>query len=434
MRKLIFFSGLFLLLMFFSQPVSADLSWTINPYVQAQQEYTDNLFQDRDDRESDWITVLGAGLDLRGIGPTEGITLNYFPSYAYYHENDDLSTLRHKADLELWKYIRRHLRISFLNVFEHSEEPYVYYDPPVEIDPDVIFIDEDYLRIGRETRSINTARPRLDYQFGPRDRFYFQYSWRQEWNDNPAEEDKGLHTPSAGLTYWFSRFYGLETDLRYTRGIYDESEDRDVWDGRLRLLRNFTRHLDGYVEYRHTHVDYSRDRPGYTAYQPSAGISYTFAREGRFRAGVGYIIRDKEDNGTEERLVLDAVIDKTWSQRRSSFTLRGSTGYTEAFLREGDGFTIFYDARAIYSYGLRRDLDWRIAAGFRHRDYRDREPTRRDNVFDIGTGLNYRWTRHVNVGLNYDYRNVDSDRRASEYYENRATLTLNWVPSPRRLN
>ena len=434
MRYFFILLGLVCLLSGTVRTASADLVWTITPEVRVQQEYTDNLFLDRDDRKSDWITVVGVGAELEARGRTGGMTLGYRPSYSMYYDNDEFDTLRHNADLELWKDLRKDLRWSLSNSFERREytQDLSRY---IEIEEEVLIDPEEILRRGLEPRSVNYARTRLDYQFGPRDRAYAQYGLRHEWNDNPGEEDSVIHMPRAGMTYWFSRLYGLEVAAGYTHGRYDESENVNNWDGRTRLMRNFTRHLDGYLQYRHSHVRYSGDRSGYTLYEPSTGISYRFARDGRLDVGLGYYYRDEEDNGSDDGVVFNTDIYKTWDQRRSSLTLRGGSGATQTFLgTDAQGFTIYYRGGAVYSYALRRDLDWDISADYRRSIYKDRAPERRDSFYRAGTGLSYMWTRSVSVGVNYDHRRVDSNIRAQEYYENRGTLSITWRPRPKRLN
>ncbi len=435
MHVLIFLPGLLLLLLLGCPlQVWAGPMWTLAPNLRIQQEYTDNLFQSRDIRESEWITVLSAGLELQARGRGEGFSLGYRPSYSMYHEYDEYNTLRHNVNLGLWRDLRKHLTFSLNNSFTRTEQPY---EPAIEdIYPEELieFIDED-LRRGREPRNTNTGRARLDYRFGPRDTAYVQYSLRHEWNDNPGEEDSVHHSPTAGMTYWFSRSYGMQVGAGYTHGRYEESENSNHWDGRVRLMRNFTKFLDGYFQYRHSHVRYSGDRSGYTVYEPSAGMTYRFARDGTMSAGVGYNIRDIQDDGYDDRFMLNANIRKTWDRRRSSFTLVGSSGYAESLLgADAQGFTIYYHGRGTYSYALRKNLDWNLNAGYRRNEYKDRTPERRDNVYSAGTGLNYRWTRHTSLGLSYDHRRVDSNIRAQEYYENRATLSLTWRPQGWRLN
>lgn len=414
--------------MLFAQKLSAEAVWVWTPELKIQEQYTDNLFLDSDNRESDWITVLGAGMELQGEGKTGGLRLDYSPSYSLYQEYDQYDTLRHEADLELWKDLSRRLRFTVSDFFERREQPQDAGDVDLWEEQEGAML-EDLLERGREPRSINTARARLDYNFGPRDEAYLQYALRNEWNDNPGEEDNERHTPSLGLTYWFSRLYGLQTAGSYTYADYEDSENREYWDGRMRLMRNFSKKLDGYVQYRHSHLRYSGERSGYTVYEPSVGLAYNFAKQGRMSAGLGYYIQDQEDNGQQEGLVMDADISKTWSQRRSSFSLGGSSGYGESFSgTEEQGFTIYYQGRAEYAYALRKDLDWNLLAGYHHYTYKDRDPERRDHLVKLGTGLSYLWTRSISTDLEYEYRDLSSNLEAQEYYENRGTLSLTWRP------
>ncbi|WP_028575380.1 outer membrane beta-barrel protein [Desulfonatronovibrio hydrogenovorans] len=433
MQKRFVVPALVMLMAFFSQPVSAGALWTITPDANIQQQYNDNIFQARNDRRSDWITVIGAGLSLEALGKSQGMAMSYRPSYSMYHKYDEFDTLRHRADLEMWKNIQENLRVSFHNTLDRREQPYDPDDPDLEYEAG--FFDEDDVRRSRKPRTINTARARMDYRFGPRDSAYVQYGLRNEWNDNVGEEDSAIHSPSAGVTYWFSRLYGVETAMGYDYGRYDESENRQNWDGRVRLMRNFTRFLDGYIQYRHSHIRYSGDRPGYSVYEPSLGVSYRFSQDGHMRVGLAYNFRDREGRSTDESFVLDADINQTWARKRSSFTLRGNSGYAENFRgTDNEGFTIFYHGSAVYSYALRKDLTWNVSGGYRRNMYKDRDPERRDNIYNLGTGISYMWTRQWSLGLDYDYRNVNSNIKAEEYYENRATLTLNWRPQPKRLN
>ena len=443
MRKFIIIPGMLILLAtaFFQEAMAGTL-WTITPEAHVQQQYNDNLFRTRDNTRSDWITVIGAGLELRGVKRTQELTLGYQPSYSIYHRHDEFNTLRHNANLRFRKDLQKNLRFSFIDHFQYSEQPYDpargYRPPDERVVIDEEHIDEEFtdesLRRGREPRTRNSARARLDYQFGPRDRAYAEYHMYHHWNKNPGEEDSVRHSPSMGVQYWFTPRYGLDVSTRYVHGWFDESENLDSWEGRARLMRNFTKFIDGFIQYRHNYVRYSGDREGYDLYEPSIGVLYRFASDGHASVGLGYYFRDEERSGTESGPILNADINKTWDWRRSAFTLRGRSGYTQAYFDTGDqGFIIYYHATALYSYAVRKNLDWNLSGQYRRNIYEDRDPDRTDNIYAAGTGLNYQLTRQVRLGLDYNYRQVDSNIRTEEYTENRITLRLNWRPQARRL-
>ncbi|MFW5906183.1 MAG: outer membrane beta-barrel protein, partial [Desulfobia sp.] len=407
-----------------------------------------------------------AGINLQARGKTGEMSLYYRPSYSLYQENDEYDSLRHNAGLNFRKNLSRHLHFTLSDSFTRSEQPY---DPARDVRPpdreDAVLEEADYtLRQGREPRSTNTARTRLEYEFGPRDLAWADYSLRHFRSDNPGDVDSVRSSPGLGLEYWFARRYGLETRVRYINGSFDETEDADIfnetedfdrWSGSLKLMRNFSRFMDGYIMYSHSYKNYSENRTDYSVYEPSAGISYRFSQDGSFSLGLGYNIRDEDNGEKDERIVLNADINQTWDFKRGSLRLRAGSGYNEThFGAENLGFTIYYQAGAYYSYPLKKRLYWDIAADYRRNDYKDAEPERKDHIISFGTGLNYQLSKRVRLSLNYDYRLRESAREIevgtsgiiydfrqrdssldrNEYRENQVMLSLSWYPRGWKLN
>lgn len=419
-------------------PAQADLRWNFSPDFQVRQEYTDNLFLTEDDKESDWITLLTAGFQLQADGRTHGMSLSYRPSYSFYQEYDEFDSLRHNADLQLWKDLTKHLSLTLSDNFTRSEQPG---DPdrervPLVDDQGRIIVNEQgqilttELERSREPRSTNNARARLDYQYGPEHSAYAQYVMQHNWSDDPLEEDSVRYSPSLGFDHAFGRLYSLQGSASYTLGKYDESDDMHSWQGRLRLDRTFTKFLDGYVQYRQTYVEYDGESEDYLVYSPSAGLSYNFDQDGTASLGLGYYIRDEEfADENETGFFLDASINKTWDYKRSSFQLQGSSGYSETYSgAQNLGFTIYYQADAQYSYALRKNLDWNLSASYRHNDFKDQDPERKDHTYTVSTGFAYMFTRTVSLNLDYDWRLFESSGDEDEYQENRASLSISWRP------
>lgn len=431
MRKFFICTGLSVLSVLISHPAWAAPSWLLSPSFQVQEQYTDNLFATDNNREEDWITLISAGLALQAQARTWELNLNYRPSYSFYQEYSEYDSLRHNAGLDFSKDFSKHLHFTLGDSFSRSEQPY---DPARDVQPpdreDRPQQEADYtLRQGREPRSTNTARAGLDYQFGPRDRVYANYSLRHFWSDNPTEEDSVRSSPTLGLEYWFTSHFGFKADAGYTHGSFDDSEDFNSYDGSLKLIRNFSRFLDGYIQYSHSRMNYSDERADYDVYEPSAGFSYRFSKDGSFSLGLGYNIRDEDNNDRDEELVLNADINQTWDLKRGSFRLRASSGYTETYFgAENLGYTIYYQAGAYYQYGLSKHLNWNTSADYRYNDYKDQEPERQDQIVSLGTGLSQQLTRRVFLNLNYDYRLRDSDLDREDYYENQVSLSLSWQP------
>ena len=80
-------------------PYAARVNFT--PELFVSEEYTDNLFLDYDDdaKVDDFITTAGLSLTLEVLGQTDGLEVNYTPSYSTFADNDDLDYWRHSARL-----------------------------------------------------------------------------------------------------------------------------------------------------------------------------------------------------------------------------------------------------------------------------------------------------------------------------------------------
>ena len=205
----------------------------------------------------------------------------------------------------------------------------------------------------------------------------------------------------------------------------------------MRLLRNFTRHLDGFVRYSHTAINFEGDEEDYQVYEPSVGVDYSFAERGSASVGASYYYQDFDDgpeaSDDESGFLVDADINFSWAKPRWTLALTGSSGYEETrFGSENLGFTIFYGAGAAYSYSLTRRATAELDIDYRFNRYTDEEPEREDHVASIRGGLNYQVLRWLFVNLSDTYRMVESNVDEEQYQENSVILSLTFQPQPFR--
>jgi len=437
-------SALTALCLVFSVQARADMVYTVQPSLTVSQEYTDNLFQTDDEEESEWITVVSPRLDLSLIGKDLQVELGYAPGFSFYNDNSEFDSVRHSGNLSIRKDLSRHLRLTVTDVLTRTEEPYTRGELTLREGETLEEMIDYTVRQSREPRLTNTARTRLEYEFGPKSRAYAGYSYGIVEDDNPEESDSTRHVPQAGVTYWFGNHYGVDLSGSYTRAdfssdneLFEPDDDFDQWDGSLRLLRNFTRHLDGFVRYSHTAIDYEGDREDYQVYRPSIGIDYRFAERGSGSVGVSYYYQDYGD-GPEARddesgFLLDADVNYSWAKPRWNLTLTGSSGYEETrFGSENLGFTIYYGAGAAYSYSLTRRATAELNLNYRFNRYTDEDPEREDHVASVRGGLNYQVLRWLFVNLSDTFRMVESNIDEEQYTENSVVLSLTFQPQPFR--
>ena len=161
------------------------------------EEYTDNLYLTRDNREEDFITTVRPGFTLSFLGRSSQLALAYDPSYSWYAKNPENDTLRHSARLTSWDDVSRNTRIYLNDTFLYTEEPYQ------EGDTDG--------RTGRDPYYTNTASIGLNQQFGRNDSIEIALNHRILRNEDDDYEDSESTNPVLNLEYWFLPQFGLET-------------------------------------------------------------------------------------------------------------------------------------------------------------------------------------------------------------------------------
>jgi hypothetical protein len=412
------------------------------PALVLSEEYTDNLFLDYQDKVYDFTT--SAGLDLTGqiLWRTAGIELNYSPTYNSFQENNDLSYWRHEASLYTWKQFQRSTRLELRDTYLRSNDPT---DESADIEQDGQIqgpaIGTDRNRRGRNEYYTNMTEARAEHQFGANDRFYVAYSYSilRDVDKTPgiAVEDNNISMPSVGLTYDFSPRWGVELDSSYALSDYKEQNDRNEYNGNLRLLYRFSRAISGFVNYHHTTLDYDQNTDeDYSVYEPSIGIRYDFSDEARIEIGGGYFIQDFDTSEDEEGFNVVSNIQKRWTYQVGYLGISGGSGYViDDDGVEDNGLDIYYEGRIEVGRNFASTLTGSVFGGYRHDKYPNETPERVEKSGTAGLALEWQARNWMFVRCSYDYTDVSSDRTIDEYTENRVLLSVRLAPStPYRLS
>jgi len=434
----------------FTASSAAAFQATFLPRMSVSGEYTDNFFLSEDAEEDEFITVISLGFTTELLWQHSGIELSYDPAYAIYNEFSENDTWRHTALLYGWSDLTRNNRLEIRNAFVQTEDPFgeeeINYlrsdDPAIGADPT--------LRTSRETYIRNIASLRFTNQFGENDSFYLEYGYGILENEDETLEDNTRHTPSAGLTYWFTPQWGSEIIVSYIKAEYDRedgfftgpdagdpSDDFNQYNGNIRLIKRFSRQLEGHLAYNHIYVDFEKTEEDYQIYNPSIGFDYSVAEDKRIVIDVGYFFRDNDkrigDIDDESGPTADVVFEKTF--QRGSVSLNGSGGYEGAYFGAEDlGLSIFYEAGIDADYNLTRRITGDIFGLYRQDKYEDEDPVRRDKTTRGGVGLTYDYERWLSsnidfsIRVEYSYRNFDSNIE-NDYVENRGLFTITLTSS-----
>jgi hypothetical protein len=414
---------------------------TFLPRMSVSGEYTDNFYLSEDAEEDEFITVISLGFTTELLWQHSGIEISYDPAYAIYNEFSENDTWRHTALLYGWSDLTRNNRLEIRNAFVQTEDPFgeedIYYirsdDPAIGADPTLRTSRDPYIR--------NTSSLRFTNRFGENDSFYLEYAYGILENEDKTLEDNSRHTPSAGLTYWFTPQWGSEIILSYTNAEYERedefvgepSDDFEQANGSIRLIKRFTRQFEGHLAYSHVYVDFETTEEDYQIYHPSIGFDYSVARDKRIAIDVGYFFQDNDkrigDVDDNSGITADVVFEKTF--QRGSISLLGAGGYEEAYFgAENLGLSIFGEAGIDANYNLTRRITGDVFGSYRHDQYEDEDPVRKDKTTRGGVGLTYEYERWLSSNINfsiraeYSYRNFDSNIDINDYVENRGLLTI----------
>jgi len=418
--------------LFLTTSITFGFQATFIPRISVSEEYTDNLFLTDSNKEHEYITTISPGFTAQILGKNSGAEISYDPEYAVYNEYDEYDGWRHSVELSGWSELSRYTRLEVSDSFLYTEDPIIDSDIAAlrAEDPDVLI--DSTIRRNRQTYYTNTAGINLIHQFGRADSFNLGFVYSFLENDDPIYEDNERYNPYVGLTYWFAPEWRSEIRGDYTKGEFDDSDDLDGWYGSARLIKRFSRHLEGFVQYAHWVVEYDGNSEDFQVYNPSAGFNYTISDDTSFSLEMGYAFlnRDVEDDES----FMSAIGNLTKTFRRGSINIIGSAGYEGGhFGAEDLGVAEFWELGGSVTYQLTRHLSGNVFGSYRNNEYIEETPDREDKITRAGLGLSMQALEWMLLSLDYAYRTVDSTVDIEEYDENRALfrITLS-TPRPYR--
>ncbi len=391
--------------------------WSAVTRLSLTEEYNDNIYQDSDNEEDDFITIVTPGIKTNLDWQRYGFSAAYDLGYSFYKDHSENDGFRHRGDVAGWWNVARNTRLTAGDIYIRSEDI-------TELPTNDNGADR------REGYYSNSAFVGLDHRFGENRNLAIKYVYGILDNDDRTIEDNESHSTTLDTTYFFDPFLGINVNAGYTRGLYDTSQDYDEWKGTLRVLRNLSRHVQLNAAYSHTSMTW--DSPGdendYQVYNPSAGIKYTFDEDGAMGLNLGYFIQDIDSRDNEKGLTVDGNIGRSWRFRGGAFSLNATSGYENSQLNtENLGFNVYYGVQSRLDYRFTRNLGTAIYAAYRNVDYVNPGPLedeRKDDYVDAGCSLNWQIRKWLGTGLEYSYRNLDSNIDDNDYTVNRIMLKV----------
>lgn len=417
MLKKICFISLFSLLL--PSICFAERQSILTPSISASEKYTDNLFLSEDDTESEWITTISPGIRYNLLGKTSEVNLSYTPTFVYYDEHTDFNTIRHNASIAGRIQVAKYTELTVSDAFMRTEKLINMEEP-----------EDETIRESREPYYTNTVSTGISHQFGPADTISLKYTDTLRNNNDPDEENSKSHAADLNLAYWFYPHLGMETRIGYQQGEFGgTSDDFDQWNGHVKLIRKFSAHLNAFIKYAHTDMNYRENTSDYQVYDGSIGMGYTIEKDTSISISTGYLVRDKTGEDDEKRITANIDLDKSWDFKRSSIGFKAASGYKDTYFgAENLGFNWYWTLSAKASHYFSKHLSGNISGSYRRDKYEDTEDNRKDYTTVGAAGLSYQLRQWITTALMYTYRNRNSNIHTSDYEENSVILTITLTP------
>ena len=342
-----------ILLVIISLPALSSLAlaakYTFTPRLDVDSYYTDNINLTRTDKQDDIVTSVIPGLTAGVSGQTAGISFNVAPGYTFYKNSTDDNYWRFNAGLDSFLEITQNTRFSVTDNYYLTRDPNPEFlitdvranEPGASVDPTVRQGTAKYWR--------NNFGARVDHQLGQDKTIYAEYRNRILRNDNNLlYEDSDVNTGIAGVTYFFGPRWGTEIEGTYSRRTYDQASDfvgtpasdLDVWGGRARLIRRFSRTTDGFLEYTYGNVKYTGNdfsvdpslgvptlvvNEDYTVHDARVGVDYAIEEDIVLTASGGWALKVNDVTDNQNGFVGNLSLTKTL--RRGGFRVGATAGY-----------------------------------------------------------------------------------------------------------
>ena len=392
----------------------ADYSVEMTPRISVSQVYDDNIYLDSTNGESDNLTTVTPGINMRISSLHRSLSVDYSPAWVWYDKYDQHNTVRHSGTLGFDQNVSQHVQFNLSDTYLKSEQP-------LEETEEV-----EGVRRTRRTYHRNTASASLRYLYGPESALNLGYRHSLLENEDPAIDDGMIQTPFCSITHWFNTKNGVDLDYIFTDAHFyrdDDVEAGDDYTGHgagIRYMHRFTTLTTGSMRYRLTTRNFEGNTEDYDVHESALGLEHVFSPDLSLFLEGGFFALDNETSADESGLIFNASLIGAKRFERGSFTIRSRAGWDEHYLEaERRGFTTYRSADSRLTYRFMERLSGYVSGFFRL----DRNSENREwKTWRANCGLRLEFLRWFSLSLDYSHTERDDDIDTGDYAVNRVML------------
>jgi hypothetical protein len=389
------------------------------PLIVITEEYTDNFFQSKNNKDDEFLTRYQAVLSFSVIDKQDSLVIEYSPDYTDYMDRNENDAWNHNISVDAVHQASKNIILTFSDSFNRS-------------------LSRTVRTNTFEKHDTNTGTAALRHQFGRNDFFSLSYTYAFDNYENPNQDEFTAHRPSAYMMYWFSPQFGLDINASYSKTEYEIStDDLETIQGDLRFLKKINPRLDAYVKYAHTYTE--QNAGDHVVYNPSIGFEWNPTEDSGITLGASVLIQRYENNldDDSESLFLEFDIYKNFTfSRRNNLSITGSSSYNDIDEEASSlGFSINHQIGFLHTYRLTRRLSSELRGSFNLSEYGEPGVDRKDETLTMGAGLVWSPLRWLNFNFSYEFTDFNTDSTLDDYQEHRAFISTTITPQePLQIN
>jgi hypothetical protein len=395
-----------LLVALFLCPAVRASEFSFHPSLGVSEEFTDNVYESRDNRKSDFITRVMPGLALKYNAPLWDWDLAYYFDYRYYARNSHKYETTH--NLAAKGHIKIIDELFFLDLSDTFKR--------VSLDVSRDYTQESLFENQTDSNTF-TASPYFVFHPGTRTNIKTGYRYTNVWYRDPEAIDKREHSGFLNASYEYSPKLTFTADYLFIRQNSVNSFNRHTPSAGARYEYADKCFIFGQGGY--TWVDYS-DASDFNKPYWNAGITHTFDT---FSLSATTAVLYPEDplNGFTREINYALALNKPLE--------RGSVGLS-VYYSDYDGETVDRTKKFGVGFTGRYDVTEKLAASLsanvERYDYRD--PSGHTRRIYVTPGLSYSLPWETSLSLFYSFIDYHSaEIYADNYQVNRVVLEVRKV-------
>jgi hypothetical protein len=371
------------------------------PSFGLEEEYNDNIYYDKSNTKSDWITHIQPGLLLDYTLPGRGkVKLGYGGDYAYYAKNGDNDWKHHTGLFDLNYEAPVGLIVKINNVFERSEDP---------------FGSENEYKLGTKTKRLfDGLTSAFGFKFSERLKLFTFYNFRIRSYDSKEDFDQNYYSNEVGAgaeakvshkTWTFLRYhYGERNYYSYRSGVTSSNDADYSWH---RLSTGLTwedgGHFGGEINFGYQ-LNSFKNKYDMNGNRYKDKNSWTAATAFHYRQTLARTFSFKIERGPQQ--------DES-----------GKNGY---FMETTLGFSVSQRIQSAYEVAGGYEFTKRDFSGSGSNSDGQGE---KSNTHRVHASFCYFIKEWMTASVHYQYENKTADTSADGYKANRIMFNLNIIPA-----